>query len=228
VPGKNTKLLAGKPLLQYTADAAKAAGLLTRVVLSSDDDAIIEVARQCGIDVPFKRPAHLATDGAPTLPAIQHAVQYLQEQEGDFFDAVCLLQPTSPMRPPGLIDACIGRFVSTGADSLITVMPVPHEYNPHWVFEPASDGFLKIATGEEKIIARRQELPPAYIRDGCVYITKTSVLMNQNSLYGSSIAWYETDPKNQVNIDTPDDWALAEQTLEKANMHATIHTHTQS
>jgi len=221
-------MLAGKPLLQYTADAAKAATLLSRVVLSSDDDAIIGVARNCGIDVPFKRPAHLATDGAPTLPAIQHAVQYLEEKEGEVYDAVCLLQPTSPMRPQGLIDACIRHFISTGADSLVTVVPVPHEYNPHWVFEPNALGFLKIATGEEKIITRRQELPPAYIRDGCVYITNTSVLMQENSLYGSRIAWYQTNPEHQVNIDSPADWALAEQTIEKAFKHATIHTNTKS
>ena len=97
VPGKNIKLLGGKPLLQYTSDIALKSNLLDKVIVSSDDDAIIKVAESLGLSVPFKRPSDLATYKSPTLPVIQHALNYYQEK-GIRFDAVCLLQITSPLR----------------------------------------------------------------------------------------------------------------------------------
>ena len=94
-------------------------------------------------------------------------------------------------------------------DSLISVLKVPHEFNPHWVFEENESENLKISTGELEIIPRRQELPTAYYRDGSIYITKTEVLMNQKSLYGKSIAYIEADVKRHINIDTMEDWERA-------------------
>ena len=93
-----------------------------------------------------------------------------------YFDAVCLLQPTTPFRRKGLIDEAIKKFESGSFDSLVSVREVPHEFNPHWVFEE-KDGKLKIATGEKQIISRRQELPKAYHRDGAIYLTKTEVIL---------------------------------------------------
>ena len=151
----------------------------------------------------------MAIDTTPTLPVIQHALQYLKK-EGMEYDAVCLLQATSPYRPDGFIDSAIERFIEKDADSLISVLPVPHEYNPHWVFEESAEGYLKIATGETEIIKRRQELPTGYFRDGSIYITKTEVIMEQNSLYGHKIAHIVSDAKYKVNIDTMDDWYTAE------------------
>ena len=144
------------------------------------------------MEVPFMRPSNLAADKSPTLPVIKHALEFLRTL-GETYDAVCLLQVTSPFREEGLIDQAINEFIKSGADALVSVLSVPHEYNPHWVFEPNNDGFLKIATGENEIIPRRQELPPAFIRDGAIYITKTKVIEEQNSLYGEKLAYVETD-----------------------------------
>jgi CMP-N-acetylneuraminic acid synthetase len=88
-------------------------------------------------------------------------------------------------------------------------LKVPHEFNPHWVFEENGSGNLKISIGESEIISRRQELPTAYYRDGSIYITKTEVLLNQQSLYGKSIAYIEADKTRHVNIDTMEDWERA-------------------
>jgi CMP-N,N'-diacetyllegionaminic acid synthase len=209
VPGKNIRLLAGKPLLYYTACMAQRSKLLTTTILSSEDEAIIKVANDLGIRVPFQRPTNLAEDTTPTLPVIIHALLEM-EALGETFDAVCLLQTTSPMRPDGMIDMAIEKFLETGADALISVRKVPHEFNPHWVFEPGPDGFLKIATGEETIIPRRQDLPPAFIRDGSIYITRTSVIMEHYSLFGKKTTWLQSDEANYLNIDTVSDWALAE------------------
>lgn len=211
VPGKNIKLLGGKPLLQYTLESANESQLMTRVILSSDDASIIATAEALGLEVPFIRPANLATDQAKSIEVVQHAVQYLEEK-GEFFDAVCLLQPTSPFREKGFIDAAIEKFIQTGVDTLLSVLPVPHEYNPHWVFEENEAGHLKIATGENQIIARRQELPTAYHRDGSLYLTKMDYI-KQGTFYGAQLGFIVSNPDFYVNIDNPTDWIAAEQKI---------------
>jgi CMP-N,N'-diacetyllegionaminic acid synthase len=210
VPGKNIKLLNGKPLLQYTAEIALESQFLTAVILSSDDKQIITVAKSLGIQVPFLRPEELAQDTTPTIDVIIHALQWYENQ-AVFFDAVCLLQVTSPFRTVEFLDKAIEKFIASGCDSLVSVQKVPHEYNPHWTFEVNPEGNLKIATGEEKIISRRQELPETYHRDGSIYIVKTEVLLQQHSLYGKSISFIESRPEFYANIDTLADWEKAEE-----------------
>lgn len=214
VPGKNIKLLSGKPLIEYTTEVAQQSKLLTKVVVSSDDDKIIEVAKNTGVEVPFKRPSNLSEDETPTLPVIKHALAYYKNI-GEEFDAICLLQVTSPFRTVDFLDNALQKFINEGADSLISVQKVPHEYNPHWTFELNEEGNLKIATGEDIIISRRQDLPTTYHRDGSIYITKTSVILEKNSLYGNTIAYIESKEKNFVNIDTLRDWGKAEEIIKR-------------
>lgn len=211
VPGKNIKLLGENSLLSYTAKAANQSKLLYKTILSSDDAAIIEVAKKDQIEVPFIRPNELANDTATSISVVQHALAHM-ESIGEFYEAVCLLQPTSPFREKGFIDAAIQKFIAEDADALVSVLPVPHEYNPHWVFEPNSSGFLKIATGENTIISRRQDLPKSYFRDGSVYITKTA-LLKKGSFYGEKLSFMESNPDFYVNIDTLKDWEIAENKL---------------
>src|SRR5438132_6981355 len=106
IPRKNIRLLGGRPLLQYTADAALAARRLSHVVLSTDDEEIAAVGRRCGLDVPFVRPRELAEDATPMLPVVQHALAWFDAHDRRF-DAVCLLQPTNPLRLPSHIDRAI-------------------------------------------------------------------------------------------------------------------------
>jgi CMP-N-acetylneuraminic acid synthetase len=212
VPRKNLRDLRGKPLLHYTAEAALKSRRLSRVVLSTEDEEIAEVGRGCGVRVPFLRPAELAQDDTPTLLVAQHALRFM-EDEGDQFDALCLLQPTNPLRGPEDIDGCIDLLEKSGADGVVTVLPVPAEYNPHWVYWRDLEGRLRLSTGEKEPIPRRQELPPAFHREGSVYVTRRDVLMEKNSLYGESLEGYQVDPKQSVNIDLPEDWAFAEMLL---------------
>ena len=214
VPGKNIKLLNGKSLLAYTSEIALQSKFLTELIISSEDEKILAVAKSLSIKVPFVRPTELAQDNTPTIDVIIHTLQWYEKQSV-FFDAVCLLQTTSPFRTLKFLDAAIEKFISSGCDSLISVQKVPHEYNPHWAFEVDDDGNLKIATGETEIISRRQELPMAYHRDGSIYITKTEVLLQQHSLYGKSISYLQSDPEFYVNIDTLDDWEKAESMIKK-------------
>jgi N-acylneuraminate cytidylyltransferase len=207
VPGKNIKLLGDIPLLAYTVQSALASQLLTKVILSTDCPSIAAVAEQYAIEVPFLRPETLATDTASSIAVVQHAVSYLEKQ-GEFFDGICLLQPTSPFRTKGFIDLAIQKFIQEEVDALVSVLPVPHELNPHWIFEPNEKGLLQIATGDKEIITRRQDLPPAFFRDGSIYITKTSVIKT-GSFYGIKLSYIENHPDFYVNIDRLEDWEKA-------------------
>jgi CMP-N,N'-diacetyllegionaminic acid synthase len=212
VPGKNIKILGTKPLLQYTAEAALASSLLSDIIVSTESEEIASLAQKCGIEVPFIRPSALATDRSSSIDVVLHAINYL-EKEKKYYDAVCLLQPTNPFRPVGFIDKAIQQFQKNKTDSLISVLPVPAEFNPHWIFELGATGTLHIITGEKEIIKRRQDLPPAFFRDGSIYITKTSVLKQQHSLYGDQIGYIESDPFFYINIDIPEDFVNAENKL---------------
>lgn len=215
IPRKNIRLLCGKPLLQYTADVALIARRLSRVILSTEDKEIADLGTKCGLDAPFLRPAELARDETPTLPVLQHAVAWLEER-GEIYDAICLLQPTNPLRRAEEIDGCIELLEQTGADSVVTVLPVPPEYNPHWVYFE-KDMMLYLSTGEASPIPRRQDLPAAFHRSGSVYVMRRAVLMDQNSLFGRRLAGYRVDPAESVNIDTPADWQRAEQLLQSGS-----------
>lgn len=215
IPRKNVRLLGGKPLLQYTAEAASRATKITRTILSTDDPEIAAIGRRCGLEVPFLRPAELAKDETPTLRVIQHAIEWL-EMHGDAYDAVCLLEPTSPFRRADTIDACVNLLAEGIADAVVTVRPIPAHFNPHWVYFRAQDGTLHLSTGESEPISRRQDLPPAYCRDGCVYATKRDVIMKEDSIYGRRLVGYIVDTDRTINIDTLDDWVLAERLLASA------------
>lgn len=211
VPRKNIKLLGKKPLIEYTIDDAKNSKFLTEIVISTDDEEIAIAAEIAGCKPPFMRPSALAEDTSTSLEVVQHAIDFYEAQN-IFFDAVCLLQPTTPFREKGFIDSAIEKFISSNADSLVSVLPVPCEYNPHWTFKKNDNDLLKIATGEENIISRRQELPIAFHRDGAIYITKTDVI-KKGSLYGNSISSIESNPQFYVNIDSMKDWEAAEKIL---------------
>lgn len=209
VPGKNVRPLGGRPLLTYTIDSARESHRLTRTILSTDDPVIADVGLDAGVEVPFLRPPELAQDDTPTLAVVIHALGSLGAAS---FDAVCILQPTSPLRAPGLIDRCIELLDTSGADAVMTVVEVPHEHNPHWVWFGDDDGHLHLATGEREPLPRRQLLPPAFCRDGSVYVTRRSVL-ESGSLYGGTVRGIVVDGKSTVNIDDLEDWERAEQLL---------------
>jgi CMP-N-acetylneuraminic acid synthetase len=183
------------------------------VILSTDDEEIAAVGGRLGLDAPFLRPAELARDDTPTLAVLQHAIRWLAGR-GERYDAVALLQPTSPLRPAGLVDRAVRLLVEQRATSVVTVRPVPHQYNPHWVFVPSGDGSIRLATGEAQPIPRRQSLPPAYIRDGMLYLTLTRVLMEEDSLYGSRCVPLYQAEEDAINLDSPLDFERAEAMLQ--------------
>lgn len=211
VPGKNLRALCGRPLIEYTIDAALAAPSISRVVVSTEDSAIADVAMRAGAEVPFLRPAALARDDTPMFPVIEHAVATL-EAMNDRYDAICLLQPTCPLRRPEVIENCIGLLQARGVDTVFTALPVPDHHHPNWVYLADANGLLRRAVADP-LVTRRQDLPPAIHREGSVYIARRHVIMERKSLYGTTIAGHLMDPAECVNIDQPADWDRAEELL---------------
>jgi CMP-N,N'-diacetyllegionaminic acid synthase len=217
IPGKNLKPLAGKPLLLYTLDAAKVAGVFDRIVITTDDHAIAEYARAHGCEVPFLRPKELARDETPHLPVVQHAVRWLQEEQGYAPDAVMVLQPTSPLRRPEDIRESVRLLEASDADSVLGVSEVSAHAHPMRMLRIGADGTAVLFVNGRPVrerINRRQDLPPAWLMNGAIYICRTSVLTaSEPSLYGNRTVALRMPAPYGLSIDDLEDWEAAERAL---------------
>ena len=212
LPRKNIHPLCGKPLLQYTAEAALKAKRLTRVILSTEDEEIAAVGRRCGLEVPFMRPPELARDDTPHVPVLQDAVRRM-EQAGKTVDAILTLQPTNPLRLPSDIDGAIELLERTGADSVISFVAVGEKHPARMKFI-GEDGRVVDPPFAEKFEGqRRQDLPVLYLREGSIYLTRRDVLMKHNSIKGRDCRAWIMPQDRACNIDSPFDLFLAEQLL---------------
>lgn len=207
IPGKNIKQLNGLPLIAYTLRQASESSLLNRVIVSTDDPDIAKCAKEYGGDVPFLRPGCLATETSSSLEFILHALEVL-EKGGETYDKVCLLQPTSPYRPLGVIDKAIRFFQNQKSRSLVSVRKVPLHYNPHWTFF-MDNGNLHTSIGGP-LITRRQDLQVAYHRDGAIYILDVEFMKQEAKLLSEDLCGFEIESPELINIDNPEDWILAE------------------
>lgn len=221
VPRKNIRRLCGKPLLAYTAEAAQQAKSLSRVVLSTEDFEIAQIGKQCGARLDFMRPPHLARDSTPSFEVVRHALLTLQHH-GKLFDAVCLLQPTNPLRRHTDIDACVELLETSGADSVVSVLPVPAEYNPHWIYRMNDDDQIQLFSGASEPVSRRQDLPTVFHRDGSIYAVRAETIFKYGNLYGRKIIGYQIDPQFSANIDTENDWLAVERRMQQKNSYAQI------
>jgi CMP-N-acetylneuraminic acid synthetase len=212
IPHKNICVVAGKPLLQYTAEGALAAQRLSRVVLSTEDEQIAELGRRCGVEVPFLRPRELAQDTSPMLPVVQHAVRMLKAA-GDHFDAVCLLQPTNPLRRAVDIDEAIDLLECTQADSVISFVEVGDSHPARMKYLAEDGRVVDPPFAEEVEGQRRQDLPKLYLREGSIYLTRIAVIMQRNSLQGDDCRAFLISPERACNIDSSFDLFIAEQLL---------------
>jgi CMP-N,N'-diacetyllegionaminic acid synthase len=217
IPGKNLKLLAGKPLLAYTIDTARRSGALDRVILSTEDEAIATAGRDLGCDVPFIRPMDLAQDDTPHLPVIQHATRWMQERINYQPDAVMILQPTSPLRTAEDIAAAVTLLDNSGADSVLSVNEVPVHSHPMRTLRLDSTGHAALFVSGEPVrkrINRRQDLPPAWVMNGAIYACRTRVLFDaEPSLYGDRVVAYRMPANRSISIDDLEDWHAAERAL---------------
>ena len=208
VQRKNIRPVCGKPLIAYTIETAVAAGpLFHRIVVSTDDEEIAEVARRYGAEVPFLRPEALAGDQVPMLPVMQHAVRFVEAQDEVTLDWVCLLQPTDPLRAVVDIEEAVRLGRAGGCDSVISVVQV---FDMHPILMKRIErGLLEPYCIEEKEGTRRQDYdPPAYMRNGAIYLTRRDVLMTQDSIWGRRIRPYVMPPERSVGVDSELDLKL--------------------
>lgn len=206
VKNKNIKLLGDKPLIAYSIEAAKASKL-ARTIVSTDSEEIAQVARELGGDVPFLRPSDLATDRAKAIPVIQHALAYFAEQ-GEVYDAVMMLQPTTPFRRVEDIDGSIDELAKSGADSVISVVDVEGHHPARMKYLGEDGRLIDPDFCEEYENQPRQELEAMYIRNGAIYLTRTEVL-NAGSFKGNHCQAWHMPNELSVNIDTELDFAYA-------------------
>ena len=211
IADKNLRSLGGKPLLQHVADCAEQSGVVDRLVLTTDDERIAELGKNCGIEVPFMRPPELAGDESPMLPVILQALEALAA-EGYEPDYVLLLQPTSPGRTPELLQRCMNIMREEDPDSVVTLAPVPEHFSPHFVFTVDEENRLKPFLEGGLSVTRRQDVAKVYNRNGCAYLTKTSVL-RAGSIYGEVCRPVVCEGAENFNLDTEEDWERVEREL---------------
>lgn len=208
VPGKNFKVLAGKPLIIHTIEAAMASNL-TKVILSTDSPEIAEIGAVSGIEIPFTRPAELASDTAKSIDVAKHALLAMEEIDGVQYDAIMLLQPTTPYRSKEDINEAVRMLTENArADSVISVVDTGGHHPARMKY--LKEGFLidpPFCEAYEN--QNRQELEPMYIRNGAIYLTRRDTLLS-DSYKGKNCLALVMPESRSVNIDTARDFAYAD------------------
>lgn len=203
LPGKNIKLLADKPLIAYSIEAARCAVHVDRVVVSSDDPEILAIAKKFGAEI-IKRPPELAEDDTKMPPVVSHTLETLRKFDSYEPDAILLLQPNCPLRTSKHIDEAIEHFISNDFDSLASVLSLlKHQFQI--VEEKYLEPFLKERPN-------RQERKPVILENGVIYLSKIG-LINQGTIVGGKIGYYPMHIKDSANIDSLDDFIFAEKLI---------------
>lgn len=217
IPRKNIKDFAGFPLIAYSIAAAKQAQLVTRVIVSTDDEEIAEIARQWGAETPFLRPEAFARDNTLDFPVLQHGLDWLAENEDYHPEMVVWLRPTSPIRPSHCVDDAVQLLLDQPeADSVRGVIPAGQNPFKMWTVDAESGALnplLKVEGVAEPYNAPRQTLPDAYWQTGHIDAIWTKTVLNKHSMTGQVILPLMIDPRYAVDIDVPADWAHAERLL---------------
>ena len=202
LPGKNVMELAGKPLIAWSIEAAIQSGCVDKVVVSTDSQEIADIARACGADVPFLRPASLAMDDTPGVAPLLHACQMVPG-----YDHVVLLQPTSPLRNAADLDSAISMMVGQGADFCISVTRA--KQHPNWLYRLSDQGYLQ-RYEEAAMATDRQSLSPVYAPNGALYVARIAALMAHGTLNGPDTIAYEMSAERSTDIDTALDLRICE------------------
>lgn len=212
LPRKNILNIAGKPLIAWTIEEAEKSKYIDRVILSSEDEEIIQVAISWGCDVPFRRPKELAEDHSPTNDVIKDILIKLSTR----YDYIVLLQPTSPLRIVKDIDGCIERCVKQRVNACVTVTQA--EKSPYWMYYLDSSDSMQPLLDSEDNKLRRQDLPNIYALNGAVYVVQCqSFIENRNFLTGQTLA-YVMPKERSMDIDTELDFHLANFLLENRHL----------
>lgn len=207
IPRKNIKLLNGKPLIAYSIEQGLKSKLLDRLIVSTEDEEIAEIANKYGAVVPFLRPKELAKDNVRQIWSIFHAIDHFKEKN-EVFDIVVLLQPTSPFRTAQDIDQCINLLKQNTANSVVSFSSVMGGH-PYHMFTIEGQSPKRLIN-TQKLNMQRQHLPETYIVNGAVKIAYTNWLRKEKTFISDNMKGYIMPIERSINIDTKFDWLLAE------------------
>jgi CMP-N-acetylneuraminic acid synthetase len=209
IPRKNVLLVGGKPLVAWPIDLAKSIPRIDRVIISTDDDEIMEIAQAHGAQAPFKRPDELSDDQTPTLPVLQHCIRYLEEKEGYKPDIILLLYPTAPFLKKERVEQALDFFEKTSCNSVISIV---EDYGRFW--RQDGDGAYKPLHPKERV--NRQYYKPLYREDGAVYFSRYDIIMKQNKIVDDkNIQFLVMQENENIDIDNPSDLEKAEKLTSK-------------
>jgi N-acylneuraminate cytidylyltransferase len=209
IPGKNIIDVAGKPLIAWTIEAAKQSKYIDRLILSSDDDEIINIANQWGCEVPFKRPDALAKDDTPGIAPVLHALSIFPS-----FDYIVLLQPTSPLRTTEDMDGCMEQCINRQANCCVSV--TEPDKSPFWMYYINIQGILEpLLPTNNDVAVRRQDLPVVYALNGAVYVARCKWLLVNKSFLSQETMAYPMSTEHSIDIDSWRDLQLAKLMLER-------------
>lgn len=207
LPGKNLKPLGGLPLLAWTARTIAASGVGARAVLTTEDSEIAAVGRAHGLETPFLRPAELASDTASMVDVVEHAVGWMEREGGFVPSAIMLLQPTCPFRKPERIRQALDLLALPSTEGVIGVKRIDRSLSV--MYQAGPDGALApLAPWDER--TRRQDVRPLLTPNGTLYLTTRESLVRHRRLFPPRLRGLVTDHIESIDIDTPEDWALAE------------------
>jgi CMP-N-acetylneuraminic acid synthetase len=210
IPGKNVAMLAGRPLLDWTCEAARASRRLTRTVLTTDSEEIAAAGRRCGIEVPFLRPAALAGDDTPMVDVLRHALSCLKQHQYEP-SVLVLLQPTSPLRRAEHIDSAVDLLLATGADTVVSVVAVPHQFTPGSLMRVEGERLVPVEAGGGPL--RRQDKPVLYARNGPAVLAVRKAIVVAGGLYGPDTRPLVMAREESIDIDDAFDLQVAEALL---------------
>ena len=215
VPGKNIKMLAGKPLIAYTIEAAKKAKNLSGIIVSTDSEEIAEISRKFGAEIPFMRPEHLAQDNSQAIDTYYYTIEKLKKDYNEIYKDFIVLQPTSPFRLPEDIDNAVKIFFEKKADSVIGLVKASHP--PEWNKKLNSEGIIEDYFNLNLGAKNRQEYEQSYTPNGAIFIFNYEFLKRAGNYYSQKTYGYVMPEERSIDIDTPLDFAFAEWYLSRKN-----------
>ena len=214
LPGKNTRLLAGKPLIGWAIEHAQAVKRIHRVIVSTDSEEIAAVAREFGAEVPFLRPEYLARDDSPEWLAWRHALQYLEDTEAALPDAMVSVPTTAPLRLPIDIENCLDEYSKGGADVVITVTDARR--NPYFnMVKPNADGTVDLVIPPPSGVVRRQDVPPMYDVATVAYVANPTFVFSHESTFAGRVRAVHVPVERSIDIDALLDFEIAEMLISK-------------
>ncbi len=214
VPRKNIAKIAGKPLIAYTVQEALKVSAITDLVVSTDDDEIGAVARSLGAQVPFMRPVELATDNAQSAPVLKHCLLHMETLHGALYDAVLMLQPTTPLRRAEHIERAVQMMHDSDCESVVSVVSVEGNH-PFRMKRLIGDRLINYIEQGFEDMRPRQLLPSVYIRNGAIYLSRRDVVAKHNRIVGGHCFGFEMSHEDSINIDDRLDFKLAELLLQE-------------